>query len=239
MLDDLKARVCEANLELKRSGLVILTWGNVSGIDRESGLVAIKPSGVRYEDMGPEQMVVVDLDGNVVEGDLRPSSDTPTHLVLYRDFEGIGGVAHTHSTYATAWAQVCRSLPCYGTTHADSFRGEIPATDRLTKKQLQGDYEMETGLAIVKTFRKLDPHEKPAVLVASHGPFTWGPSPEAAVENSIVLEQVAKMAAITERLSMQLWGPPLAVAADSALVDKHFLRKHGKGAYYGQSEQET
>ncbi|MBM3497090.1 MAG: L-ribulose-5-phosphate 4-epimerase AraD [Armatimonadetes bacterium] len=234
MLEKLKARVCEANLELKRSGLVILTWGNVSGIDRAEGLVAIKPSGVDYDEMRPVHMVIVDLEGKVVEGDLRPSSDTPTHLVLYREFQGIGGVAHTHSTHATAWAQACRGLPCYGTTHADYFRGDVPVTARLGRKELQGDYERETGLAIVKAFRKLNPHERPAVLVANHGAFTWGPSPEAAVENSIVLEQVAEMAAITERLSLDLWGQPLVAVADSALVDKHFLRKHGKDAYYGQ-----
>jgi L-ribulose-5-phosphate 4-epimerase len=234
MLDELKAGVCEANLELKRSGLVILTWGNVSGIDRAEGLVAIKPSGVSYDEICPEHMVIVDLEGKVVEGDLRPSSDTATHLVLYREFEGLGGVAHTHSTHATAWAQVCRPLPCYGTTHADSFRGEIPVTKRLGKKELQGDYELETGLAIIRAMQGFEPLHMPATLVASHGPFTWGPSPEAAVENSIVLEQVAEMAAITEQLSIHLCGQPLAAAADGALVDKHFLRKHGKDAYYGQ-----
>ena len=177
MVEELKREVCEANLELKGSGLVILTWGNASGIDREAGLVAIKPSGVSYQDMVPEQMVLVDLEGNVVEGGLRPSSDTPTHLALYRAFDGIAGVAHTHSTYATAWAQACRPLPCYGTTHADSFRGEVPVTAQLTPEALVGDYELETGLGIVRAFEELDPHEKPGVLVASHGPFTWGDSP--------------------------------------------------------------
>jgi len=228
MLNDLRARVCGANLELKRSGLVILTWGNVSGIDHESGLVAIKPSGVSYDDMRPEHMVLVDLEGTVVEGDLRPSSDTPTHLVLYREFEGIGGVAHTHSTHATAWAQACKSLLCYGTTHADHFYGEIPVTKRLGRKELQGDYERETGLAILRAMEGLDPLAMPATLVASHGPFTWGPSPEAAVENSIVLEQVAHIMSITERLVLAL--PPI----NRELLDKHFLRKHGKDAYYGQ-----
>jgi len=233
MLEDLKARVCEANLELKRSGLVILTWGNVSGIDRESGLVAIKPSGVSYADMRPEQMVVVDLEGRVVEGDLRPSSDKLTHLVLYREFEGIGGVAHTHSIYATAWAQACRALPCYGTTHADNFRGQIPVTRKLTKKQLQGQYEYETGLAIVQAMEGREPLHMPATLVASHGPFTWGPSPEAAVENSIVLEQVAQMALVSERLATVL-GDRFLKPISRELLDKHFLRKHGKDAYYGQ-----
>jgi L-ribulose-5-phosphate 4-epimerase len=233
MLEELKARVYEANLELKRSGLVILTWGNVSGIDRESGLVAIKPSGVSYDDMRPEQMVVVDLEGKVVEGELKPSSDTPTHLVLYREFEGIGGVAHTHSTHATAWAQACRPLPCYGTTHADNFHGEIPVTKRLTKKQLQGDYELGTGLAIVRALERLEPLHMPACLVASHGPFTWGASPEAAVENSIVLEQVAEMAWVSERLRV-IYGNSLLRPIGRELLDKHFLRKHGKSAYYGQ-----
>jgi L-ribulose-5-phosphate 4-epimerase len=233
MLEELKARVCEANLELRRSGLVILTWGNVSGIDRDSGLVAIKPSGVSYDDMRPEQMVLVDLNGKVVEGDLRPSSDKLTHLVLYREFPDIGGVAHTHSTYATAWAQACRPLPCYGTTHADNFRGEVPATRKLTKKQLQGQYEFETGIAIVRAMEGLDPLDMPAALVASHGPFTWGASPEAAVENSIVLEQVAQMAWVSERLRV-LYGTSLLRPISKELQDKHFLRKHGKDAYYGQ-----
>jgi len=228
MLDELKRRVCEANLELQRSGLVILTWGNVSGRDPETGLVAIKPSGVSYAEMRPEQMVVVDLAGKVVEGELRPSSDTPTHLALYRAFEGIGGVAHTHSTHATAWAQARRSLPCYGTTHADSFRGEVPVTEALTAEALSGDYELETGRAIVRAFEGRDPHEMPAVLVASHGPFTWGSTVEKAVENSIVLEQVALMAGLSEGLAPGL-GP-----IGQGLLDKHFLRKHGKDAYYGQ-----
>ena len=228
MLEDLKHAVWEANLALQRSGLVILTWGNASGMDADSGLVAIKPSGVEYAQMRPEQMVVVDLDGNVVEGDLHPSSDTPTHLLLYREFKGIRGVAHTHSTYATAWAQAGRPLPCYGTTHADSFRGAVPATLPLDAAALAGDYERETGVAIVRAFEGLSPLEVPAALVAGHGPFTWGSSAAHAVENSIVLEQVALMASLTEALAPGL-GP-----ISTALQDKHFLRKHGAGAYYGQ-----
>ncbi|MCX7597853.1 MAG: L-ribulose-5-phosphate 4-epimerase [Armatimonadetes bacterium] len=228
MLEQLREDVWRANLALREAGLVILTWGNVSGLDRERGLVVIKPSGVSYEEMRPEDMVVVDLDGKVVEGELRPSSDTPTHLVLYRNFPGIGGVAHTHSTYATAWAQACRPLPCYGTTHADNFRGAVPVTAPLTPEQIAGDYETETGLAIVRAFEGLDPLDMPAVLVANHGPFTWGETPEKAVENSIVLEQAALMAAITEALAPGLGG------ISPALRDRHFLRKHGKNAYYGQ-----
>jgi len=235
VLEALKARVYEANLELKRSGLVILTWGNVSGIDRDARLVAIKPSGVSYEDMRPERMVIVDLEGNVVEGKMRPSSDTPTHLVLYREFEGIGGVAHTHSTHATACAQLGRPLPCYGTTHADNFRGAIPVTKPLTDEALQGDYELETGLAIVRAFAEIDPHEVPAVLVAGHGPFTWGLSPEAAVENSIVLEQVAHMAGLMQASAEAIGGALRPIGRE--LLDKHFLRKHGKDAYYGQKHR--
>jgi L-ribulose-5-phosphate 4-epimerase len=208
--------------------LVLLTWGNASGMDPESGLVAIKPSGVSYADMRPEQMVVLDLDGKVIEGELRPSSDTPTHLLLYRTFRGIRGVAHTHSTHATAWAQARRSLPCYGTTHSDNFRGAIPVTEELTEAALTGDYEYETGMAIVRAFENLNPREIPAVLVAGHAPFTWGHSPAHAVENSIVLEQVALMAILTEAVS------PAASGISAALRDKHFLRKHGPGAYYGQ-----
>jgi len=228
MLEQLKQQVCEANLALHRAGLVILTWGNASGLDPDTGLVAIKPSGVDYGQMRPEHMVLVDLDGHVVEGDMRPSSDTPTHLVLYRQFRGIRGVAHTHSTYATAWAQARRSLSCYGTTHADSFRGAVPVTAEMGPAALAGDYEAETGLAIVRAFAETDPTEVPGVLVASHGPFTWGRSAAHAVENSIVLEQLALMAAVTEGLA------PGITAISDQLRDKHFLRKHGKGAYYGQ-----
>jgi len=228
MLTDLKQSVFEANLALHKSGLVLLTWGNVSGLDRESGLVAIKPSGVSYAEMRPEQMVIVDLQGTVVEGELRPSSDTPTHLELYRSFPSLGGIAHTHSTYATAWAQARRPLPCFGTTHADNFRGEVPVTAELTPEALAGDYELETGKAIVQAFAERDPLQVPGVLVACHGPFTWGPTPAAAVENSLVLEYVAQMAAVAESLS------PGLSCISCGLQDKHFLRKHGKDAYYGQ-----
>ena len=228
MLEELKEAVWQANLALRDHGLVLLTWGNVSGIDREAGLVAIKPSGVSYEAMRPEHMVIVDLEGRLVEGDLRPSSDTPTHLELYRRFPDIGGVAHTHSTWATAWAQARRSLPCYGTTHADTFRGEVPITEEMTPEELAGDYELETGRVIVRACAGRDPSEVPAVLVASHGPFTWGRSPAEAVEHSVILEQVARLAALTEGLAPEV-GPISAL-----LRDKHFLRKHGEDAYYGQ-----
>lgn len=225
---ELKREVWEANLALHRSGLVILTWGNVSGRDPSSGLIAIKPSGVGYDEMRADDMVVLDITGRVVEGVLRPSSDTPTHLAIYRAFEGVLGVAHTHSTYATAWAQARRSLPCYGTTHADNFYGAVPVTDDLTDEQIQGDYEAETGAVIVRAFAGRAPLETPGVLVAGHGPFTWGRSAAHAVENSIVLEQAAHTAILTERLS------PDAHPIGQALLDKHFLRKHGPGAYYGQ-----
>lgn len=228
MLEDLKQQVCEANLDLVNHRLVILTWGNVSGRDPDSGLVVIKPSGVPYSTMKPEHMVVVDMEGGVLEGDLRPSSDTPTHLVLYREFPDLGGMAHTHSTYATAWAQAGRGLPCYGTTHADTFRGEVPVTEELSLLALRGPYEAETGLAIVRAFTGLDPHEVPGVLVNGHGPFTWGASAAEAAENSIILEECARMAAITEALE------PAVGPISEGLQDKHFLRKHGRGRYYGQ-----
>ncbi|HPC61188.1 MAG TPA: L-ribulose-5-phosphate 4-epimerase [Verrucomicrobiota bacterium] len=234
MLDELKRRVCEANLELVSTGLVIQTWGNVSGIDRRQGLVVIKPSGVPYAKMRPRHMVVVSLEtGAVVEGGLNPSSDTPTHLVLYRAFRDVGGIVHTHSLYATAWAQTCRNVPALGTTHADYFHGPIPCTRRLTSAEIQGAYEAETGHVIVETFRRRDPLSCPGVLVASHGPFAWGKTASDAVHNAIVLEHVVRLAAETLRVF------PSAKPMQQALLDKHFLRKHGPGAYYGQGPGKT
>ena len=228
MLEQLKEAVLAANLELPRRGLVTYTWGNVSGICRERGLVVIKPSGVSYEEMKAEDMVVLDLEGNVVEGDLRPSSDTPTHLALYRAWPEVGGIVHTHSTYATVWAQARMGIPCLGTTHADYFYGEIPCTRPLTETEIAGKYEEETGNVIVKAFAQRDPLSMPGALVAGHGPFTWGKDPAEAVHNSVVLEQVALMALFTVSLA------PDIDAIPQALLDKHFLRKHGAGAYYGQ-----
>jgi len=229
MLEELKQQVCQANLDLVKEGLVIQTWGNVSGVDREHDLVVIKPSGVPYEGMKPEHMVVVSLEtGNVVEGNLKPSSDTPTHLVLYRAFKNIGGVVHTHSLYATAWAQAGKALPAYGTTQADYWYGEVPCTRKLTPAEIKTDYEANTGEVIVETFKKLDPMQHPAVLVASHGPFTWGADAHDAVHNAIVLEFSARLASETLRLN------PKTAPMQPALLDKHFLRKHGPKAYYGQ-----
>lgn len=228
MYEKLKQRVYEANLDLQRQGLVVLTWGNVSAIDRARGIVAIKPSGVRYEDLTPESIVLVDLEGRVVEGALKPSSDTATHVELYRSFAGVGGVCHTHSMYATMWSQAQRPIPCFGTTHADSFYGPIPVTDVMTDEEVADRYEENTGKVIVRRFLGMDPMQMPAVLVANHGPFTWGPSPEKAVENAVVLEQVAKMAFGTILVNPQQQG------IGQALLDRHYLRKHGKGAYYGQ-----
>ncbi len=227
MLEELKQQVYQANLQLVRHGLVIFTWGNVSGIDREKGLVVIKPSGVSYDKMKPEDMVIVDMEGKVVEGNLRPSSDTPTHLRLYEAFTGIGGVVHTHSTYATAWAQTGNALPCLGTTHADYFYGDIPCTAPMSHERIEGDYELETGNVIVECFEGLNPIHTPGVLVAQHGPFTWGKDADEAVFNSVVLEQVAKMGFVTLALNPQ-------ASISQALVEKHFLRKHGPHAYYGQ-----
>jgi len=228
MLEELKEEVYRANLGLVDHGLVIFTWGNVSGIDREKGLVVIKPSGVSYDTMTPEDMVVVDLNsGKVVEGNLRPSSDTPTHLALYRAFPEIGGVVHTHSTYATAWAQAGRDLPNIGTTHADYFHDAVPCTDDMTEAEVKGDYELETGNVIVKRFEGLNAVHTPGVLVKNHGPFTWGKTPAEAVHNAVVLEQVAKMASIAFLVNPGLTMNPL-------LVEKHFSRKHGPNAYYGQ-----
>lgn len=229
MLEELKQRVWRANLDLVSHGLVILTWGNVSGIDRKSGLVVIKPSGVSYAEMRPEDMVVVALaDGRVVEGRLKPSSDTPTHLELYRRFDGIGGIVHTHSLYATVWAQACRPIPVLGTTHADYFNGPIPCTRAMKTVEIRSDYELNTGRVIVEAFKKLDPMQMPAILVAGHGPFTWGATPEKAVENAVVLEYVARLALETFGLNRRV------TPIQPALLRKHFYRKHGPAAYYGQ-----
>lgn len=230
-LAKLKVEVCAANLELVRQGLVMYTWGNVSGIDRESGLIVIKPSGVNYGKMKPEHMVVVRLnDGGVEEGDLKPSSDTPTHVALYRAFDGIGGVAHTHSHYATVWSQACRPIPCLGTTHADRFYGAVPCTKVMTPESIKDDYEAETGRFIVKRFAEvdLDPDQVPACLVANHGPFTWGRSTASAAKSAKILEECARMAFDT--LSLRPAQSPIG----QPLLDKHFLRKHGPKSYYGQ-----
>ena len=231
MLEKLKDQVCQANLELVRKGLVVETWGNASGMDRERGFMVIKPSGVPYDGMKPRHMVVVSLKtGKVVDGNLKPSSDTRTHLVLYRAFPEIGGLVHTHSLFATAWAQAQRGLPSYGTTQADYWYGDVPCTRLLTPSEIKKDYEANTGEVIVETFRKLklDPLQHPAALVASHGPFTWGKDVADAVHNAGVLEFVARLASETLRINPQL--KPM----QPVLLDKHFLRKHGAGAYYGQ-----
>jgi L-ribulose-5-phosphate 4-epimerase len=230
MLDKLKEEVYQANLDLQRKGMVIYTWGNASGIDRSQNLVVIKPSGVAYEEMKASDMVVVDLEGRVVEGSLNPSSDTPTHLVLYNSFPGIGGIVHTHAPYATIWAQAGKPIPCLGTTHADYFYGSIPVTDKLTPRQIADNYEELTGEAIVKRFKGLDPETMPGVLVASHGVFTWGENSSSAVHNMVVLEEVAKMAWGTLNLN------PEAESIPKELLDKHFLRRHGKDKYYGQNQ---
>lgn len=227
MLEQLKSEVFEANLELVRKGMVIYTWGNVSGIDREQGLIVIKPSGVSYDKMTPDDMVVVDLDGKVLTPHLKPSSDTATHLVLYRQFKNIGGVVHTHSEWATSWAQAGLSIPALGTTHADYFYGPVPCTRKLTEKEVSGSYEEETGNVIVETFKGKDPDAVPAVLVNGHGPFTWGKDAHNAVHNAVVLDEVAKMAHHTLTLR-QVKG------VDQYLLNKHYHRKHGPGAYYGQ-----
>lgn len=228
MLEELKQRVCEQNLALVKHGLVVLTWGNVSAIDREKGLIVIKPSGVSYDNMTASDMVVVDMDGKVVEGKYRPSSDTPTHLYLYKAFKEVGGIVHTHSTYATAWAQAGREITPYGTTHADAFYGAVPCARALTEQEIKTEYEKNTGKVISETFEKKDYAAIPAVLVKNHGPFTWGATPEKAVENAVTLEAVAKMAIETERLN------PQVKPVDKYLLDKHYFRKHGKNAYYGQ-----
>ncbi len=231
MLENLKSNVLTANLELAKRGLVTYTWGNVSGIDREKGLVVIKPSGVEYETMTADDMVVVDLEsGKTVEGKWKPSSDTPTHLALYRAFENIGGVVHTHSRYATSWAQAGKGIPPLGTTHGDYFYGEIPCTRKMTPCEINGEYELETGNVIVETFKDLSPDDIPAVLVHSHGPFTWGTDPHNAVHNAVVLEELALMALCSKIIS------PDAPDMQTELLDKHYLRKHGKNAYYGQEK---
>ncbi len=232
MLEELKQKVLEANLQLVKNKLVLFTWGNVSEIDRKSGLFVIKPSGVSYDDMKAEDMVVVDLDGKVVEGDLRPSSDTPTHIEFYKAFKNIGGVTHTHSTFATSWAQAGRSIPFYGTTHADYFYGDIPCARSLTQAEIEGEYEKNTGLAIIEKFREdgLDPLEVPGVLIKSHGVFAFGKDGGGSVYNATVIEEVAKMAYLTEQLN------PSVVRADRFMMEKHYQRKHGKNAYYGQKK---
>lgn len=227
MLEDLKNKVCRANLELEEHGMVIFTWGNVSGIDRERGLVVIKPSGVSYDKLKAGDMVVLDLDGKRVDGTLKPSSDTPTHLYLYKSFTEIGGIVHTHSEWATSWAQARRSIPAYGTTHADYFYGEIPCTRPLTEEEVMKDYELNTGVVIAGTFSGRDPMAVPGVLVGQHGPFAWGRDADEAVHNARVMEEVAKMAFRNEVLGNDK-------SIDSYLLDKHYLRKHGKDAYYGQ-----
>ena len=230
MLEELKQAVYEANMELPRRGLVTYTWGNVSGISRREGLMVIKPSGVAYEDLTPEQLVVVDLDGRVVEGSLNPSSDTKTHIELYRAFPSVGGIVHTHSTFATAWAQAGMDIPAYGTTHADYFYGPVPCVRHLTSAELEEDYERNTGRAIVETFarREINPEYVPGAVCFSHGPFVWGKDPAQAVYHAVVLEEVAKMALLTRMAN------PDAAPAPARLLDKHFTRKHGPNAYYGQ-----
>ena len=229
MLEKLKEEVCQANLDLVDHGLVIFTWGNVSGIDRESGLVVIKPSGVSYDGMSPEDMVVVDLDGKVVEGKYKPSSDTATHVVLYKNFPNIGGVVHTHSEWATSWAQAGKSIPAVGTTHADYFYGTVPCTRKMTAEEIKTAYELETGNVIVECFQSqnINPDYVPGVLVNNHAPFSWGTDAHNAVHNAVVLEEVAKMTFRSFQLNSK-------TEMSQTLLDKHFLRKHGKDAYYGQ-----
>lgn len=229
MLKSLKEEVLLANLDLPRYGLVTFTWGNVSGIDRDKGLIVIKPSGVPYDELKAEHLVVLDLDGNKIEGDLNPSSDTATHLVLYRNFKEINGIVHTHSSWATSWAQAGRSIPCFGTTHADYFYGSIPCTRKMTKEEIEGNYEENTGHVIIETFKNLNPVYVPGVLVEDHGPFSWGKSPDNAVHNAVVMEEVAKMSFNTVMLSNGDAEP-----ASDYILNKHFMRKHGANAYYGQ-----
>lgn len=227
MLEELKKEVFQANLDLVKHNLVIFTWGNASAIDREKGLVVIKPSGVSYDDMQPSDMVVIDLDGNVVEGELNPSSDTPTHLELYKAFPEIGGVVHTHSAYATAWAQAGMNIPIIGTTHADYFYGDIPCTRDMRQDEIEGEYEKLTGTVIIETFNGRNPMHTPGALVKNHGPFSWGKDAHDAVHNSVVMEEVAKMGFVSKMLNPQ-------VSMNDHLTEKHFNRKHGANAYYGQ-----
>ena len=233
MHEELRKAVCDANRQLKQLNLVIYSWGNVSAIDRSAGIVAIKPSGVAYDDLTPEKIVLLDLDGGILEGSLKPSSDTPTHLELYKNFQAVGGICHTHSPSATAWAQACREIPCFGTTHADYFYGPVPVTDVLTRDEIENDYELNTGRVIVRRFADIDPMRVPAVLVANHGPFTWGRTAAEAVDSTVVLEQTATMALGTITIN------PKQEQIDKALLDKHYLRKHGKNAYYGQGLSNT
>src|ERR1035437_6549518 len=230
MLEELKISVYEANMALQAHGLIVFTWGNVSGIDREKGLFVIKPSGVPYDELKPSDMVVLDMSGNKVEGDLNPSSDTPTHLALYKAFGSAGGVVHTHSRCATIWAQAGRGIPAYGTTHGDYFYGEIPCTRQMTSGEISGEYELETGNVIIETFvsQSIDPAQVSAVFVQSHGPFTWGKNAADAVHNAVVLEELAMMAWHTEKIAQCAPRAPM----QTELLDKHFLRKHGPGAYY-------
>ena len=234
MLEELKEKVFRANLQLVEYGLVVLTWGNVSGIDREKGLFVIKPSGVPYSTMTANDMVVMDLEGNKVEGKLNPSSDTPTHLELYRNFADIGGIVHTHSSWACSWAQAGRDIPAYGTTHADFANGAVPCARGLTAEEVGGEYELNTGKVIVEEFGKrgIKPAEGPAVLIHRHGPFTWGKDPFKAVENALILEEVAKMAVRTESVASA--DPNSNIGIEQYLLDKHYQRKHGANAYYGQ-----
>ena len=230
MLEQLKKEVYEANMELQEKGLVIYTWGNVSGIDRENNYVVIKPSGDDYDELTPDDMVVVDFDQNIIEGKYRPSSDTATHIELYKAFPNIGGIVHTHSRYATLFAQAEMDMPCFGTTHADYFYGAVPVTRHLTPEEIASAYEKNTGLVIAETFskREIDPDATPAVFVRKHGPFTWGKDAMKAVENAAVLEETAAMSYLTLTLN------PRVEAADKSIMDKHYFRKHGKNAYYGQ-----
>ena len=228
MYEQLRETVCKANKELPKRNLVIFSWGNVSGIDRSAGVVAIKPSGVKYDELTPDKIVLLDPDGNIIDSPLKPSSDTPTHLELYKNFRQAGGICHTHSPNATAWAQACREIPCLGTTHADYFYGAIPVTEKLSEKEMQKDYELNTGKSIVRRFAEIDPMQIPAVLVANHGPFAWGQTAADAVETMVVLEEIATTALNT--ISIE----PRINKIDNVLLDKHYLRKHGKNSYYGQ-----